>query len=69
MLYFNHYVVYLNHRPVFPITQDDVEVALSHAKRLEPGKPTPVGPVPKLGPTQSIRSDGLFSLLGQFGTY
>ncbi|KAJ3335938.1 Cilia- and flagella-associated protein 251, partial [Kappamyces sp. JEL0680] len=61
--------LYLNYRPVFPPTKEDLEIALSHAKRLEPGKPTPLGPVPKVHPNRHIRSEGLFSLLGQFGEW
>lgn len=40
---------------------------MSHAKRLQPGNPTPLGPVPRLGKTQTVRVEGLVTLLGQYG--
>ncbi|KAH9263985.1 hypothetical protein BASA83_012567 [Batrachochytrium salamandrivorans] len=44
-----------------------MEIALSHAKRLEPGKPLPKGPVVKLNSKQEVSSDGIVSLLQQYG--
>ena len=60
--------MYLNHKPVFPLTQDDIEISLSNAKRLEPGKPIPLGSAPRLKNNQTVRAEGLMSLLGQYGT-
>ncbi|XJO78238.1 hypothetical protein BDV3_002714 [Batrachochytrium dendrobatidis] len=59
--------LYLNHRPVRDISLNDIEIALSHAKRLEPGKPLPKGPVVKLSLNQTVSSKGIVSLLQQFG--
>lgn len=59
--------LYLNHRPILPPTQEDIEIALSHAKRLEPGKPSPLGPVIKMSAKEMVKTDGLYALLGQFG--
>ncbi|KAJ3253758.1 Cilia- and flagella-associated protein 251 [Boothiomyces macroporosus] len=61
--------LYLNHRPEVPVSAEDIEIALSHGKRLEIGKPKPVGPVPKIKHYEILKSDGLFSLLQQFGNY
>jgi WD40 repeat protein len=61
--------LYLNHRPVCPPTREDLEIALSYAKRLEPGKPLPIGPAPKLEANQIIKIEGLNSLLSQFGIF
>ena len=60
-------VVYLNHRPVHDVSFEDIEIALSHARRLEPGKPLPSGPVMKMIASQSVKQSGLMALLQQFG--
>jgi hypothetical protein len=52
---------------VVPYSIEEIELALSHAKRLEPGKPTPLGPVTKLDPRELIKLEGLEALLGQYG--
>jgi hypothetical protein len=57
----------LNHKPVIPFKEEEFEIALSHAKRLEPGKPIPVGPVTLLNGNETIKTDGLRALLGQYG--
>ncbi|KAI8903281.1 quinon protein alcohol dehydrogenase-like superfamily, partial [Gorgonomyces haynaldii] len=59
--------LYLNHRPFGHVQKEELETALSHARRLEAGRPTPVGPVTKLDQNQIIRSEGLIALLQQYG--
>ncbi|KAH6584921.1 hypothetical protein BASA60_000761 [Batrachochytrium salamandrivorans] len=59
--------LFVNHRPACDISLNDMEIALSHAKRLEPGKPLPKGPVVKLNSKQEVSSDGIVSLLQQYG--
>ncbi|KAJ3274043.1 Cilia- and flagella-associated protein 251 [Terramyces sp. JEL0728] len=59
--------LYLNHRPEVPISAEEIEVALSHGKRLELGKPKPIGPVPKIKSNEMLKSEGLFALVQQFG--
>ena len=59
--------LYLNHRPYENITVKDLEIALSHARRLEAGRPVPVGPVKKMNYNQLVKTDGLLSLLQQYG--
>eukprot|EP00842_Homolaphlyctis_polyrhiza_P001094 jgi/Hompol1/1986/HPOL_001720-RA len=46
---------------------DDLEVALAHAKRLEPGKPLPKGPVKKLKATDKLMTEGIIAMVQQFG--
>ncbi|KAJ3268345.1 Cilia- and flagella-associated protein 251, partial [Borealophlyctis nickersoniae] len=59
--------LYVNHRPVSDYTQSDLEGALSHALRLEPGNPPPRGPAPPLKPTDAVSKHGLMALLQQYG--
>ncbi|KAL2912486.1 hypothetical protein HK105_208058 [Polyrhizophydium stewartii] len=59
--------LYLNHKPVRDVSIEDLEIALSHAKRLEPGKPLPTGPVRKLALRNVISSEGVVALLQQYG--
>ncbi|KAI8920548.1 WD40-repeat-containing domain protein [Entophlyctis helioformis] len=59
--------LYLNHRPVRDVSMEDIEVALSHAKRLEPGKPLPKGSVTKLVPKQYVSAEGVIALMQQYG--
>jgi hypothetical protein len=59
--------LFVNHRPVAFTSLEELQIALSHAKRLEPGRPLPVGPVPKVEQTETIKTDGLQSLLSQYG--
>ncbi|KAJ2996485.1 Cilia- and flagella-associated protein 251, partial [Globomyces sp. JEL0801] len=58
--------LYLNHRPETSVSSEDLEIALSHAKRLEPGKGVPLGPVTKVRRNQTIKTEGLVSIMQQF---
>jgi hypothetical protein len=60
-------VLFVNHRPRIPPSFEDLQIAMSHAKRLEPGRPVPVGAVPKVNPTDEIRLDGLQAIVSQYG--
>lgn len=59
--------LYINHRPYQSLTKEQLEICLAHAKRLEPGRPSPLGPVKKLDRNDIVKTEGLASLIQQFG--
>lgn len=59
--------LFLNHRPFEQMNSEALEVALSHAKALEPGKAFPTAPVKKLTAGQKIKADGIVAILQQYG--
>jgi flagellar biosynthesis component FlhA len=59
--------LFINHRPYGDLNLEDIELSLSHAKRLEAGRPTPTGPVKKVNPTSIIKTEGIVTLLQQYG--
>jgi hypothetical protein len=60
-------ILFVNHRPRIPPSFQDLQIALSHAKRLEPGRPVPVGPVPRINVNEEIKLDGLQAIVSQYG--
>ena len=59
--------LFVNHRPVRDISKEDIELALSYAKKLESAG-TKIGKdIGKIGENQQIQTSGLVSLLQQFG--
>jgi cilia- and flagella-associated protein 251 len=60
--------LYINHRSYGDLNMEDIEVALSHAKRLEAGQSIPTGPVKKMSSSHAFKTEGLTSLLQQYGT-
>ncbi|KAI8804403.1 WD40-repeat-containing domain protein [Cladochytrium replicatum] len=59
--------LYINHRPVADLSQSDLEVALAHAKQLEPGHLDPVETIGKLNLDSMLNREGLLALLQQYG--
>lgn len=59
--------LFINHRPYGDVNLEDIELSLSHARRLETGRPTPTGPVKKINPDSLVKTQGIISLLQQYG--